>query len=46
MLKILHAYGAPRQITEVKGDMENNTMAKVISPAGETGLFEILAGVL
>ena len=46
MLRILHAYGIPRQITEAIGNMCNKTMAKVISPDGETELFEILAGVL
>ena len=35
-----------RQITEAIGNMYNKTMAKVISPDGETELFEILAGVL
>ena len=46
MLKILHAYGIPRQISEAIGNMYNKAMAKVISPGGETQLFEILAGVL
>ena len=46
MLRILHAYGIPRQITEAIGNMYNKTMAKVISPDGETELFEILPGVL
>ena len=46
MLKILRAYGIPSQIVEAIGSMYKNTMAKVISPDGETELFEILAGVL
>ena len=46
MLKILQAYGIPSQITDAIESMYNNTMAKVISPDGETELFEILAGVL
>ena len=46
MLRILNAYGKPRQITEGIGNMYNKTMAKVIYPDGETELFEILAGVL
>ena len=46
MLKILLAYGIPQQIVEAIGRMYENTMAKVISPDGETDQFEILAGVL
>ena len=46
MLKILHAYGIPELIVEAIGKMYQNTKAKVISPDGETELFEILAGVL
>ncbi|XP_072015018.1 uncharacterized protein [Amphiura filiformis] len=46
MLKILHAYGIPELIVEAIGNMYQNTKAKVISPDGETELFEILAGVL
>ncbi|XP_072046557.1 uncharacterized protein [Amphiura filiformis] len=46
MLKILHAYGIPELIVEAIGKMYQNTKAKVISPDGETDLFEILAGVL
>lgn len=34
MLKILHAYGIPRQITEAVENIYNNTVAKVISPDG------------
>ena len=46
MLKILRAYGIPQQVVEAIGRMYENTMAKVISPDGETAEFEILAGVL
>ena len=46
MLRILHAYGIPGQIVDAVGDMYERTMAKVITPDGETDLFEILAGVL
>ena len=46
MLRILHAYGIPRQITEAIGNMYNKTIAKGISPDGKTELFEVLAGVL
>ena len=46
MLQILRAYGIPDQIVDAIGDMYQNTMTKVVSPDGETDLFEILAGVL
>ena len=46
MIKILWAYGIPKIITDAIEDTYKNTMAKVISPNGETKLFEILAGVL
>ena len=46
LLKILRAYGIPSQIVEAIGSMYKNTLAKVISPDGETELFEILAEVL
>jgi hypothetical protein len=46
MLKILNAYGIPNQIVSAIGMMYESTMARVISPDGETDLFEIAAGVL
>ena len=46
MLKILKAYGIPDQIVKAIGGMYEDTRAKVISPDGETDLFDILAGVL
>ena len=46
MLKILKAYGIPDLIVETIGKMYEYTRAKVISPDGETDLFDILAGVL
>ena len=46
MLKILNAYGIPNQIVSAIGRMYENTMARVISPDGETDLFEIAACVL
>ena len=46
MLKILEAYGIPRQIVNAIGKMYEDTNARVMSPDGETDLFEILAGVL
>ena len=46
MIKILWTYGIPKIITNAVEDTYKNTMAKVISPDGETKLFEMLAGVL
>ena len=46
MLKILAAYGIPKRIVSVIRLMYEGTKAKVISPDGESDLFEILAGVL
>jgi len=46
MLKILTAYGIPDRIVSVIRLMYEGTRAKVLSPDGETELFDILAGVL
>ena len=46
MLKILAAYGIPSRIVSVIGLMYKGTRAKVLSPDGESKLFDILAGVL
>ena len=46
MIRILRAYGIPKTITDAIEDTYTNTKAKVISPDGETKLFDILAGVL
>ncbi len=46
MLKILQAYEIPKTIVEAVGKMYENTKAKVVSPDGETELFDLLAGVL
>jgi hypothetical protein len=46
MLRILKAYGIPDQLVDAIAIMYKDTQAKVISPDGETNLFEILAGVL
>ena len=46
MLTILKAYGIPDLIVEAIGKMYENTRAKVVSPDGETDLFDILSGVL
>ena len=46
MLQILKAYGIPNQLVEGIARMYEDTKAKVVSPDGETELFDILAGVL
>ena len=46
MLKILVAYGIPEIVTILIGKMYEETKAKVLSPDGETDLFNIQAGVL
>ena len=46
MLRILKAYGIPPNLLRAIGTMYTNTRAKVISPDGETELFDITAGVL
>ena len=46
MMKILRAYGIPPNLLRAIEKMYADTRAKVISPDGETELFEITAGVL
>jgi len=46
MIKILRVYGIPPNLLSAIEGMYTNTMARVISPDGETELFEITAGVL
>ena len=46
MLEILKAYGIPVSIVKAVGKMYENTKARVLSPDGETELFDIVAGVL
>ena len=46
MIQILKAYGIPQVITDAIDETYRNTRAKVISPDGDTELFDILAGVL
>ena len=46
MFKILKAYGIPKDIVSLIELMYKQTLAKVVSPDGETDLFEIFAGVL
>ena len=45
-MKILRAYGIPPNLLKAIEKMYADTRAKVISPDGETELFEITAGVL
>ena len=46
MLKILKAYGLPPNLLRAIEAMYTNTRAKIISPDGETEMFDITAGVL
>ncbi|XP_078661569.1 uncharacterized protein LOC144905694 [Branchiostoma floridae x Branchiostoma belcheri] len=46
MLRILNAYGIPEQIVHAIGSLYEGTMAKVVTPDGDTRPFEIQAGVL
>ena len=45
-MKILKAYGIPPNLLRAIESMYTNTRAKVISPDGETEMFDITAGVL
>ena len=46
MMQILRAYGIPPNLLRAIERMYTNTKARVISPDGETELFDITAGVL
>ena len=46
LMKILRAYGIPGVIVDLINLLYVNTRGKVITPDGETELFDILAGVL
>ena len=46
MMTILKAYDIPDKLLTAINLMYTNTKARVVSPDGETELFEILAGVL
>ena len=46
MLKILRAYGVAEQLVSAIGLLYTGTKTKVLSPDGETDIFEVLAGVL
>ena len=45
-MNILKAYGIPDRLLRAIEVMYTDTKAKVLSPDGETELFDILAGVL
>ena len=46
MIRILKAYGIPPKLLHAIEKMYTNTKAKVITPDGETEMFEITTGVL
>ena len=46
MMKILKAYGIPEKLVDAIKLLYEDTKAKVLSPDGETELFDVLAGVL
>jgi hypothetical protein len=46
MMRILKAYGIPPKLLQAIKQMYTNTKARIISPDGETEMFEITAGVL
>ena len=46
LMNILRAYGIPERIVRAIDVMYTDTIAKVLSPDGETNFFKILAGVL
>lgn len=46
MMKILRAYGIPDKIVDAIEETYMGTKAKVLSPDGETEVFDITAGVL
>ena len=46
MMTILKAYDIPTRLLAAIYTLYKNTMARVLTPDGETNLFEIRAGVL
>ena len=46
MLEILRKYGVPRKRVDTTGKFNESTFASVLSPDGETDLFQIQVGVL
>ena len=45
-MRILKAYGIPPNLLQAIETMYTNTKAKVVSPDGETEMFDITTGVL
>ena len=46
MMKILRAYGIPPRLVQAIEVMYRNARAKIVTPDGETEMFDITAGVL
>ena len=46
MMQILKAYGVPETLVGVISKLYENTRARVVTPDGDTELFDIIAGVL
>ena len=46
MFSILKAYGIPQRLLNPIQQMYSNLQAKVVTPDGETDLFNITAGVM
>ena len=46
MMQILKTYGVPSELIGAISKLYENTKARVLTPDGETELFDILAGVL
>ena len=42
----MHAYGNPSLLVTAIGKLYEDTKAKIITPHGETELFDIIAGIL
>ena len=45
-MKILRAYGIPKEIFDLIEKLHTDTKARVFTPEGLTELFDIMAGVL
>ena len=46
MMKILRPYGIPPRLVQAIEAMYRNTSARIVTPDGETELFNITVGVL
>ena len=45
-MEVLSAYGIPKKIADAINILQKNNVAQVITPDGETDLFEVIGGVL